>query len=53
MSDRVLVMRMGEIVGEFLRDDCTDEILGAYAAGVGTNNCADSMASVAAQGSQP
>jgi inositol transport system ATP-binding protein len=35
MSDRILVMCMGEIVGEYYRNDCTDELLGACAAGVG------------------
>jgi ABC-type sugar transport system ATPase subunit len=34
MSDRILVMCMGEIVGEYYRNDCTDELLGACAAGV-------------------
>ncbi len=34
MSDRVLVMCMGQIVGEFLRGQCSDEALGACAAGV-------------------
>ncbi len=34
MSDRVLVMRMGHIAGEFARDTCTDEILGGCAAGI-------------------
>jgi ribose transport system ATP-binding protein len=34
MSDRVLVMREGEMVGEFARADCSEEILGAAAAGV-------------------
>jgi ribose transport system ATP-binding protein len=34
MSDRVLVMREGEMVGEFTREDCSEEILGAAAAGV-------------------
>jgi ABC-type sugar transport system ATPase subunit len=38
MSDRVLVMRMGRIVGEFTSDEFTDEILGAYAAGVSLSN---------------
>lgn len=38
MSDRVLVMRMGHIVGEFIRNQCTDEILGACAAGIGLSN---------------
>ena len=38
MSDRVLVMRMGKIVGEFLREECTDEILGACAAGIFMSN---------------
>ena len=35
MSDRILVMCTGEIVGEYYRNDCTDELLGACAAGVG------------------
>ena len=34
MSDRVLVMRMGRIVAEFSPDKCSDEDLGAAAAGV-------------------
>jgi len=34
MSDRVLVMRTGQIAGEFSREQCSDEILGACAAGV-------------------
>ena len=34
MSDRVLVMRQGEMVGEFNREECSEEILGAAAAGV-------------------
>jgi ABC-type sugar transport system ATPase subunit len=34
MSDRVLVMRTGQMVGEFPHLECQDEILGAYAAGV-------------------
>jgi len=34
MSDRVLVMREGEMVGEFLSEDCSEEVLGAAAAGV-------------------
>jgi ABC-type sugar transport system ATPase subunit len=34
MSDRVLVMRMGRIVGEFAREQCSDETLGACAAGI-------------------
>ncbi len=34
MSDRVLVMRMGSIVGEFTREQCSDEALGACAAGI-------------------
>jgi ABC-type sugar transport system ATPase subunit len=34
MSDRVLVMRMGRIAGEFSREQCSDEALGACAAGV-------------------
>ena len=38
MSDRILVMRMGEIVGEFYRNDCTDEVLGACAAGICIND---------------
>jgi len=38
MSDRVLVMRIGHIIGEFSRDQCTDEILGACAAGIGLSN---------------
>ncbi len=38
MSDRVLVMRGGRIVGEILRDQCTDELLGAFAAGVSVEN---------------
>jgi ribose transport system ATP-binding protein len=33
MSDRVLVMRTGQIAGEFLREQCSDEVLGACAAG--------------------
>ena len=37
MSDRILVMRMGEICGEFVRGQCTDEILGACAAGISMN----------------
>ena len=31
MSDRVLIMREGQIVGEYNRDDCNEEILGACA----------------------
>jgi ABC-type sugar transport system ATPase subunit len=31
MSDRVLVMREGQIVGEYNRDNCNEEILGACA----------------------
>ena len=31
MSDRVLVMREGQIVGEYTRDNCNEEILGACA----------------------
>ncbi len=38
MSDRVLVMRTGQIVGEFTREQCTDEALGACAAGIGLSN---------------
>lgn len=34
MSDRILVMCAGRIVGEFPREACTDELLGACAAGV-------------------
>jgi ribose transport system ATP-binding protein len=34
MSDRVLVMRAGRIAGEFSREQCSDEVLGACAAGV-------------------
>jgi ABC-type sugar transport system ATPase subunit len=34
MSDRVLVMRMGRIVGEFAHEQCSDEALGACAAGI-------------------
>jgi ABC-type sugar transport system ATPase subunit len=34
MSDRVLVMREGVMVGEFIREDCSEEVLGAAAAGV-------------------
>jgi ABC-type sugar transport system ATPase subunit len=34
MSDRILVMRMGRIAGEFLPEKCCDEDLGATAAGV-------------------
>jgi ABC-type sugar transport system ATPase subunit len=34
MSDRVLVMRAGRITGEFSREQCSDEVLGACAAGV-------------------
>lgn len=37
MSDRVLVMRMGSIVGEFTKEQCTDETLGACAAGIDLN----------------
>jgi len=33
MSDRVLVMWCGQIVGEFAQNLCKDEILGKYAAG--------------------
>jgi len=38
MSDRVLVMRQGHIVGEFARDEASDEILGACAAGLAANH---------------
>jgi ABC-type sugar transport system ATPase subunit len=38
MSDRVLVMREGRIVGEYDRDMCSDEILGALAAGISIGN---------------
>jgi len=38
MSDRILVMRMGQIVGEFPRHQCTDEALGACAAGITMNH---------------
>jgi len=34
MSDRILVMREGKIVDEFDREDCSEEIIGASAAGV-------------------
>jgi len=34
MSDRVLVMCAGQILGEFIRDQYSDEIIGACAAGV-------------------
>jgi ABC-type sugar transport system ATPase subunit len=34
MSDRVLVMRLGRIAGEFSREQCRDDLLGACAAGV-------------------
>ncbi len=34
MSDRVLVMRMGRMAGEFSREQCRDDLLGACAAGV-------------------
>ena len=34
MSERVLVMRYGEIVGQFNRQEATEERLLAYAAGV-------------------
>jgi ABC-type sugar transport system ATPase subunit len=37
MSDRILVMRAGEICGEFTRDQSSDEILGACAAGISMN----------------
>jgi ABC-type sugar transport system ATPase subunit len=36
MSDRILVMYGGKIAGEFLREQCTDELLGACAAGIST-----------------
>jgi ABC-type sugar transport system ATPase subunit len=38
MSDRVLVMRMGEICGEFSQPECSDEALGACAAGIAMNH---------------
>ena len=38
MSDRVLVMREGRIVGEYGRDMCSDEILGALAAGISVDS---------------
>jgi len=43
MSDRVLVMRMGQIVGEFSRDQCTDERLGACAAGIAGSPMSNSV----------
>lgn len=39
MSDRVLVMCAGRIAGEFPRERCTDELLGACAAGVSPAQC--------------
>ncbi|MBU1935447.1 sugar ABC transporter ATP-binding protein [Patescibacteria group bacterium] len=38
MSDRILVMCAGKIVGEFSQELCNEQILGTYAAGVMTNN---------------
>jgi ABC-type sugar transport system ATPase subunit len=38
MSDRVLVMREGRIVGEYCRDECNGETLGALAAGLSTGD---------------
>ena len=34
MSDRILVMREGEIAGELARADATEEKIMSYAAGV-------------------
>ena len=37
MSDRVMVMREGSLVGEYARQDCSEEILGYAAAGINMN----------------
>ena len=47
MSDRVLVMREGRLVGEFSRAECRDEVLGACAAGVETTALNGSARTVA------
>jgi rhamnose transport system ATP-binding protein len=47
MSDRVLVMREGRLVGEFSRAECRDEVLGACAAGVETTALNGSTRTVA------